>query len=182
MNVPKYAAKLIANGTEVEKTLARDVLVYVKAAYEYFRDFNTDVEIARVSALVNSIIGDYTSAPVTTGTVNTVAPVTAVTLNLSSEPSIRFYVTNTNVEFFLGERKLNTVKGKDANGSYVELNVYAFALCETITYTGGGSYHISDFLKGAAGKDYEAVVNAFVKYTESAKAYREEWLAKNPEA
>ena len=182
MTVPKYAAKLMANGTEVEKTLARDVLAYVKAAYEYFADFNTPEEIARVSALVNSIIGDYVGTPVSEGTVNTVAPVTAVTLNLSSEPTIRFYVSNTNVEFFLGDRKLSVIKGNDGESAYVELNVYAFALCETITYTGGGSYHISDFLKGAEGKDYEAVAKAFVKYTESAKAYRDEWLAKNPEA
>ena len=182
MTVPKYAAKLMANGTEVEKTLARDVLSYVKAAYEYFSDFNTPEEIERVCALVESIIGDYEGTPVSVGTVNTVAPVTAVTLNLSSKPTIRFYVSNTSVEFFLGDRKLSVVKGNDGESAYVELNVYAFALCETITYTGGGSYHISDFLKGAEGKDYEAVAKAFVKYTESAKAYREEWLAKNPEA
>ncbi len=182
MNVPKYAAKLIASGSEVEKTLAKDVLLYVKAAYEYFADFNTPEEIERVSVLVKSIVGDYVGEPISVGTVNTVAPVSAVTLNLSSEPTIRFYVSDVSVEFFLGERKLSVVKGSDENGAYVELNVYAFALCETITYTGGGSYHISDFLKGAEGKDHEAVAKAFVKYTESAKAYRDEWLAKNPEA
>ena len=53
-----------------------------------------------------------------------------------------------------------------------------FILCETITYTGGGSYHISDFLKGAEGKDYEAVAKAFVKYTESAADYRNSVIGK----
>ena len=171
-SIPKYATKVMASGTDVEKTLAKDVLAYVKAAYNYFTTFNTAEEIARVNALINSIIGDYTSAPVSSGTTATVTPVTAVTLNLDSKPSIRFYVTDTAVEFYANGKKLNTVSGSDANGAYVELDVYAYALCETITYGDGGSYHVSSFITGAAGTDYEELVKAFVKYTESAAAYR----------
>ena len=171
-SVPKYAAKVIASGTDVEKTLVNDVLVYVKAAYNYFTTFNTAEEIVRVNALIDSIIGDYTSAPVSSGTTATVAPVTGVTLNLDAKPSIRFYVTDTNVSFYANGRKLDTVSGTDANGTYVELDVYAYALCETITYGDGGSYHVSSFITGAAGTDYEELVKAFVKYTESAAAYR----------
>ena len=171
-SIPKYATKVMASGTDVEKTLAKDVLAYVKAAYNYFTTFNTAEEIARVNALINSIIGDYTSAPMSSGTTATVTPVTAVTLNLDSKPSIRFYVTDTNVSFYANGKKLNTVSGSDANGTYVELDVYAYALCETITYGDGGSYHVSSFITGAAGTDYEELVKAFVKYTESAAAYR----------
>ena len=171
-SIPKYAAKVMVSGTDVEKTLAKDVLAYVKAAYNYFTTFNTAEEITRVNALINSIIGDYTSAPVSSGTTATVTPVTAVTLNLDSKPSIRFYVTDTAVEFYANGKKLNTVSGSDANGAYVELDVYAYALCETITYGDGGSYHVSSFITGAAGTDYEELVKAFVKYTESAAAYR----------
>ena len=172
MSIPKYAAKVLANGTDVEKTLAKDVLAYVKAAYNYFTEFNTAEEIARVNTLIDSIIGDYNAAPVSSGVTNTVAPITAVTLNLDAKPSIRFYVTDTNIEFYANGKKLDTVTGTDANGTYVELDVYAYALCETITYGDGGSYHISDFIKGAVGTEYEAIVKAFVKYTESAADYR----------
>ena len=171
-SIPKYATKVMASGTDVEKTLANDVLAYVKAAYNYFTTFNTAEEIARVNSLIDSIIGDYTSVPVSNGTTNTVAPVTGVTLNLDSKPSIRFYVTDTSVSFYANGRKLDTVSGTDANGTYVELDVYAYALCETITYGDGGSYHVSSFITGAAGTDYEELVKAFVKYTESAAAYR----------
>ncbi len=172
-SIPKYATKLIANGNDVEKTLAKDVLAYVKAAYTYFAEFNTAEEIVRVNALVDSIIGaDYTSAPVLSGVTNTVAPVKSVTLNLDAKPSIRFYVTDTSVEFYADGKKLNTVSGTDANGAYVELDVYAYALCETITYGNGGSYHVSSFTEGAEGTSYETLVKAFVKYTESAAAYR----------
>jgi len=174
MSIPKYATKVLNNteATEIENTLAKDVLAYVKAAYNYFTEFNTAEEIARVNTLIDSIIGDYNAAPVSSGVTNTVAPITAVTLNLDAKPSIRFYVTDTNIEFYANGKKLDTVTGTDANGTYVELDVYAYALCETITYGDGGSYHISDFIKGAVGTEYEAIVKAFVKYTESAADYR----------
>ena len=173
--IPAYATKVLNNdaATDAEKTLAKDVLAYIKEAYLYFGEaHNTAAEIERVVALVDSIIGDYTGEPVLSGTTNTVAPVTAVTLNLDAKPTIRFYVTDANVEFYANGKKLNTVSGTDATGTYVELDVYAYALSETITYGDGGSYHVSSFVTGAMGTDHETLVKAFVKYTESAAAYR----------
>ena len=173
-SIPKYCAKLIASETssDLEKTLAKDVLVYVKEAYRYFDKFNTKEEIASVVALIDSIVGDYTGVPVSSGEVNTVDPVVAVTLNLDNKPSIRFYVSDTNVSFYLNGSKLNTVSGVDVNGTYIELDVYAYVLSGTITYGNGGSYHVSDYVSGANGQKYEALSKSFVKYTESAAAYR----------
>ena len=177
-SIPKYAAKLIAGGNDVEKTLAKDVLAYIKAAYEYFTEHNDKAEIERVAALVDSIIGDYKAVPVSSGATNTVAPVVSVTLNLDAKPTIRFYVTDTAVEFFANGKKLNTVTGTDATyGAYVELDVYAYALSETITYA-GGSYHISSFVNGAKGTAHENLVNTFVKYVESAADYRNSVIGK----
>ena len=175
MSVPKYAAKVIANGTDVEKTLAKDLIAYVKAAYNYFVDYNTEDEIARVNTLIDSILGDYTAAPTISGTTakDDSGIVTGVTLNLDYKPTIRFYVTDTNVSFYANGVKLNTVSGVDSEyGAYVELDVYAYALCETITFGEGGSYHVSSFVNGSVGTAHEALVNAFVKYVESAAAYR----------
>ena len=172
-SIPKYAAKVIAGGNDVEKTLAKDVLAYIKAAYEYFTEHNDKAEIERVAALVDSIIGDYKAAPVSSGATNTAAPVTSVTLNLSAKPTIRFYVADTAVEFYVNGKKVNTVTGVDAvYGAYVELDVYAYALSETITFADGGSYHITDFLVKSKGESHENLVNAFVKYVESAADYR----------
>ena len=181
-SIPKYASKVIANGNDTEKQLATDVLAYIRAAYNYegFKSFNTADEITRVNTLIDSIIGEYTATPVSNGVTNVVAPVTSVTLNLDAKPTIRFYVSDTTVEFFADGKKLNTVSGTDETyGTYVELDVYAYALCETITYTGGGSYHISDFVNGAVGTDHEALVKAFVKYTESAADYRASVIGSN---
>ena len=174
--VPKYTAKVLADAdaTEIEQALARDVLTYVKAAYNYFVDYNTPEEIARVNALVDSMLGSYISAPTVSGTTkqDSAGIVTDVTLNLDYKPTIRFYVTDTTVSFYLNGRRLNTVTGTDKIGTYVELDVYAYALAETVTYGDGGSYHISDFLAKSRGESYEELVTCFVKYVESAAAYR----------
>jgi len=172
MSIPKYAAKLIEIGADVEKQLAKDVLAYIKEAYNYFDDYNDAAEITRVTALIESIMGDYTAVPVSTGDTVNAAGVTDVTLNLDAKPTIRFYVTDTALEFSANGKKLNTVTGSDTKGTYVELDVYAYALCETINYGDGGSYHISSFVNGALGTEYEMLVKAFVKYVESAAAYR----------
>jgi len=180
MSLPSYAKKVLANGKEVEKQLVRDVLTYVKEAYNYFKNFNTAEEITRVNALVKSLIGDYTAVPTSSGATKEDAKglVTGVTLNLDAKPTIRFYVTDTTLEFHANGRRLDTVTGTDENyGAYVELDVYAYALCEVITYGNGGSYHISDFIKGAVGTEYESLVNAFVKYVESAADYRASVIA-----
>ncbi len=181
-SIPKYSAKVLANesATEVEKTLVKDTLAYIKEAYEYFgTDHNTAMEIERAVSVIESIIGDYSALPKTSGEVVTAAPVTGVTLVLGPKPTIRFYVTDTSVTFSANGRKLNTVSGVDAeNGAYVELDVYAYALSETISYTGGGSYHVSDFINGSEGTAHEALVNAFVKYVESAADYRRAVIGK----
>ena len=186
-SIPKYAVKVIndVNATEIEKTLVKDVLAYVQAAYNYFADYNTADEIARVNAIVDELLalgGDYFGEPTISGTTakDKGGIVTGVTLNLDYKPTIRFYVTDTNVEFKIGNTVLNTVK--DVEGKYVELDVYAYALAETITFGDGGSYHISDFLEKTLEdetlyetENYEELLNlicCFIKYTEGAANYR----------
>lgn len=175
-SIPSYVTKVLADdeASSVEKTLAKDVLQYVREAYNYsgFSADNTASEIARVNALIKSIIGDYTGAPVSSGVTNTVAGVSGVTLNLDAKPTVRFYVTDTTLSFYANGVKLNTVSGTDKNGTYTELDVYAYVLAQTITYGNGGSYHVSSFITGSLGQTHEALVKAFVKYTESAAAYR----------
>ena len=179
-SIPKYAVKVLNNSaaSDIEKTLAKDVLGYVKAAYNYFVNFNNEAEITRVNTLIESIIGKYEGTPVSSGVTNTAAPVTAVTLSLDEKPAIRFYVTDNSVKFYAGGRRLDTVTGTDDKGDYVELDVYAYALAETVTYGDGGSYHISNFLSGAVGTSHETLVKCFVKYVESAADYRASVIGK----
>ena len=181
-SIPKYAAKVLADKDAITatKTLAKDVLAYIKEAYNYvgFAGHNTAEEIARVNALINSIIGaDYKAVPGASGVTVNSGAVTAVTLNLDATPTIRFYVTDTAVEFYADGKKLNTVSGTDSYGAYIELDVYAYVLAETITYGNGGSYHISSFVNGA-GENEKALAEAFAAYVESAAAYRDQVIGK----
>jgi len=195
-SIPKYAAKLLndAGATEVEKQLIKDVLSYIQSAYSYFAEYNTVEEIERVSALVNELLmigGEYSGEPNLDGTSeNNTSLVSAVTLVLDAKPTIRFYVKDTNVKFYIGEKLLNTKSGTDEDGNlYVDLDVYAYALSETITYKLGeesGNYHISDYVyKTEADTDaenYDNLVNlvyCFVKYVESAADYREAVIGSN---
>ena len=191
-SIPKYAKKVLnnASATEIEKTLVKDVLAYVQSAYNYFKEFNSPEEIARVNALVNELLtvgGEYN------GEIETFVAVSAnkdlvsrITLNLGDKPTVRFYVNEDGIEFLAGGKKLNTVEGKDEiYGNYVELDVYAYALCETITYSKGdasGEYHITSYLEKTMmdetlqlEENFEELLNiisCFIKYTESAADYR----------
>lgn len=190
-SIPKYASKVLnnANASGVEKTLVKDVIAYVQSAYNYFAEFNTAEEIARVNALANEILlvgGDYSGDLESFGNTrhNTVL-ISAVALNLDEKPTIRFYVKKNGVKFYANGVKLNTVTGEDNLGAYVELDVYAYALNETITYTLGeesGEYHITNYLEKTLddeslweNENYENLLNliaCFIKYTESAANYR----------
>lgn len=176
-SISKYCANVLNNAgsTDVEKTLAKDVLAYIREAYNYalFEEDNTAEEIERVNEIIVSLIGDYIGTPMSTGVTKAEEGVTSVTLNLSAKPTIRFYVTDTALEFYANGVKLNTVNGIDEElGAYVELDVYAYTLCETIAYGNGGSYHISSFITGSLGQSHETLVKAFVNYVESAAVYR----------
>ena len=188
-SVPKYAEKLLNDerSTAVEKALVKDVLAYAKSAYNYFTEFNTAEEIKRVNELADILlnVGDaYERGSVSAAeTVKNSALIDSVTLTLDEKPTIRFYVKKDGIQFFANGKKLHTDTGTDeTHGAYVELDVYAYVLSQTITYSLGeehGSYHVSDYIYGITesgnAERYERLVNlsiCFVKYTESADAYR----------
>ena len=197
-SIPKYAAKVLnnVNASDVEKTLAKDVIAYVQSAYNYFVEFNTAEEIARVNALANELLligGDYSGDFENFGnTSHNTDLITAVSLVPDEKPTIRFYVKKDGIKFYANGTKLNTVTGKDDYGTYVELDVYAYALNETITYTLGeesGEYHITNYLEKTLGdeslwenENYENLLNliaCFIKYTESAANYRNYYILNN---
>jgi hypothetical protein len=185
MSIPKYAEKVIATGTATEATLVRDVLSYIRAAYAYF-----GTDDAEAIAAIDSILGegyDANNAPKLDGSAE--APtegLSAVTFVLGATPAIRFYITGNaeSYAFYVGGSKLKTVTESDENGTYVEMDVYAYAVCETITYTingiEAGSYHINSYYTfvttDEAYKNNADLINLvarFAKYCESAADYRD---------
>ena len=188
--VIKYAEKVLEDGSEVEKTLVKDVLSYVRAAYVYFK-----VQDAESIAKVNEILGenyDENNMPEMNGSTNSkLEGFESTTLVLDATPAIRFTLVNGadagRYEFFINGEK---VKGEvSADGSYIDLDVYAYALCETVTYTVDGvekgSYHINAYYEWSKTQSYEGLENLvarFAKYCESAAVYRNYYLDSNRKA
>ena len=81
--------------------------------------------------------------------------------------------------FFIDGKKLATVSDTDADGKYIEMDVYAYLMSGTITYTiggeAGGSYHIRSYYEFAKTQNdikLVTLVERFARYCESAENYR----------
>ena len=176
----EYASKVLADGSDVEKQLVRDVVSYVRSAYNYFGSSDT-AAIAKMDAILGGGYDESNRPTVGTATNNTVY-FTGATLVLDGTPAIRFYLPEgadaSEVTFLVGGIKADVVYGTDTNGSYVEIDVYAHAMCDTVTYTVGGesgSYNVAsyyEFASASGDAKLIAVVERLMKYCESAKAYK----------
>ena len=189
MSIPKYAKKVIeSNATEAEVTLVKDVLSYIRAAYAYFDKVNEEQ-----IAMIDSILGesyDENNAPALNGSADKpTTGLSSVTYILDATPAIRFHITGEAdlYAFYVDGVKLKTVMGTDEKGTYLEMDVYAYAMGQTITYTidgvESGSYHINCYYTFVTTddeyKDNAELINLvarFAKYCESAAAYRKSVL------
>ena len=177
----KYAEKILADGGDIEKTLVSDVLSYVRAAYAYFK-----TEDAETVSRINAILGenyDASNAPVIEGSANaTTSGLKSATFSLDGTPAMRFYLADgadaSKYAFFIDGTRVKTETSAD--GTYIDIDVYAYALCETVTYTidgvESGSFHINTYYEWSKTQNNENLVNLvarFWKYLQSARAYRD---------
>ena len=179
--VIKYTEKILADGSDVEKTLVKDVLSYVRAAYAYFN--TEDVEtISKINAILGENYDDN-NAPVIEGSANaTTSGLKSATFSLDGTPAMRFYLADgadaSKYAFFIDGTRVKTETSAD--GTYIDIDVYAYALCETVTYTidgvDSGSFHIGayyEWSKTQNNENLENLVARFWKYLQSARAYRD---------
>ena len=180
-SLTKYALKVLDNGSDIEKQLIKDILSYVRAAYAYFDPDNT-----RAISEINAIIGenyDESSPASPDGSVTAPEGFKAATFALTSTPSIRFYlndgVSANGYSFKTCGKNVKFTEEKDADGTYLRINVFAYAMCETVEcyYNGEslGTYHIASYLEWAKTQGNDALVTLverFRKYTESARDFR----------
>jgi len=182
-SIVKYAQKVIADGNTLEVTLVKDVLAYVNAAYSYFNGET----VSAIDTILNGYKGTLTvegSADVPT------EGIVGATFVLDATPSIKLYLpADTDVsaytfseggralEYTTGTETLN-VDGVDVECVYVEIAVYAYRMCEAITYTNGkvsGSYHINAYYEFAKNDaELASLVESFWIYCQSARAYKTE--------
>ncbi|MBQ8380837.1 MAG: metallophosphoesterase [Clostridia bacterium] len=167
--------------TESEKTLARDLLSYVRAAYLYFgknADIITDI---------NELLGegyDESSLPNMVEEAKTPeagSGFTGVTLYLGDCTALRFYlaegVSADAYTFAIGEYTIEAILGSDTNGSFIEIELAACLALSDINYTANGvtyTYNVYSYYQWAKASgltEEAALIERLVKYCESAAAY-----------
>ena len=188
-SLAKYASLVLdSNAADVEKTLVKNVLAYVRSAYAYFGS-NDSEALSSLDALLGNYSAELDRVPVAS---NTAAALYGVTFNLSAAPVIRFYLPEgmsaERYTFAEGGRTLKTVIGtEEVNGillEYVDISVYAYRMIGSIEYyvdgNHEGNYHINSYLDyvssvAYAGEDKEALIDLVEKfyiYCLSASEYR----------
>ena len=190
----KYAQKLLTmeSASTSEKTLAKDMLAYIKSAYEFF---NAD-DKATVAAEIDEVLGTYSSTTVinTADAKKTVMGLTGATFVLDAKPAVRFYFSGAYAynlfSFKVGERALEiTEDNYNASENYVEFSLFAYEMTEVFSYTVKdteikGEYNLISYYAYASGNgenDYKGdnkatltdVTAKFYNYCASAKAYRQ---------
>lgn len=154
MSIPKYAKKVLeSNSSDVEKSLVKDVLAYIRAAYVYFESEDKDNAVN----MIDGILGDYKNAfEKVSGVTNTANGLKGVIIALEEKPMVRFILpegkTAEAYTFKCGSRTLEYTTGiyteDGKNYVYAQVELYAYQLISDISYTDGtysGSYHINSY-------------------------------------
>ena len=182
-SVQKYAKLVLENeaAADVEKTLVRDILAYLKHAYDYIS--------LEYPAEIDALIGEETEPKIEGEVLDTYEGLAKATFVLDYAPTIRFYIESgydtSDFAFYIGGKSVTTTKGRDDLGEYVDISVYAYLTCETVTYTINGKemgrYHIRSYYEFSTteSEKLEALVLSFWKYCQSARDYRESVVGKD---
>ena len=189
-SVLKYCAKVLASSSadQIEKTLAKDILAYIKSAYVYFGSDMTDINADAIDDLLGNYIHTFEKA---SGESNTSAGLHSAQFILLENPVIRFYLSygKTKDDYTFKQDgktlKYSSYGSEIIDGvtyNYVDISLYAYQLIGEITYTDGtynGSYHINsyyDFITTDTEHKENAnlidVVEKLYNYCKSAAAYR----------
>ena len=181
LNILNYT-KAIMQGEfdDTTKTLMKDMLVYAAAAHTYFE--NTEA-ITDKLAEINTILGDYVKELPTGEAKNPVSDTyfTDVEVYVGKVPSFRFYLAEGyTADDFTFKVSNKIVETKEENG-YVEIVMYAYRMLDDVTFTVNGTdvtesynlYAYYAYAKTLDNANLVAIVEALMKYSVSAKAYRD---------
>ncbi len=186
LSLASYANALLAGDyTDVEKTLIKDLLSYIRSAYVYA---NTE-ETEQVVATINGIIGadyDKTSKPNTDveKKENTTGLYSAA-MELGDAPAFIFYIgegyTAEQYKILVDDRIPECEVITEGDRTYIKVTMYAYAMAETVTYSIegtdiSGEYNIRayyDYSVDYGDSGLVTLIERLWKYSESAKAYYE---------
>lgn len=191
VSIVKYA-NLVLNdteSTEVEKTLVKDILSYVRSAYIYFKRENA----ADVKAKIDAVIGadyDTTARPTDMEAAQVGGGFDSATFRLDAKPSFVFY-PETDAEgklvydveayrFTQNGKPLVALKTTVDGRACIVITTYAYAIDDNISYSIDGTeisgeFNIKAYYEFAKTQNNDALVNIVERlwrYSESAEAYK----------
>ena len=181
-----YIKKVLADSPDpVTEALMLDMLSYASAAHIYFK--NTAPVAGKLDEIA-SILKDYNSA-VSVGEAKKISGdsyFTKTVIYLGDVPSFRFYLADSyrasDFSFTVGSVPVNVTE--DGNGKYIEIVMYAYMMLDDVSFT------VTDKISGETvneswnlyayyeysqtlGEDHLVdIVAALMRYSESAKAYK----------
>ncbi|MBR3681057.1 MAG: hypothetical protein IKL79_03520 [Clostridia bacterium] len=190
VDIINYLADLAGDSDAAVAALGKDILSYVRAAYDY-AEGNAEI-IEKIDGIIgadyatNNKPADMTKKEITDG-------MASASLELGAMPAFIFYpeldgegnpvYSLDRYQFALdGQYRLNAEIRVDESGrKYFYISTYAYAMVGTVEYlvTGTdihGYYNLKayyDFTVGYGDAKLTALVERLLKYAESAKAYRE---------
>ena len=190
IGVIEYIKTVAEDSDKINSTLAKDMLSYILAAYNFFSP--TSAEAKEVTALAAEILGDgYDAAnmPTPAEKKQSTDGLDSAALMIDGAPAFIFYPeTDENGNLVYSAESYNfAVGGNAVNGeikvngdgrTYILVRVSAYRMLENVTYTIDGTdisgeYNLSAYLEFARGDAaLESLVLRLMKYAESADAYR----------
>ena len=186
LSLLKYAKAVIEEGNnELEVTLVKDTLAYVRSAYVYFDKDDRDSALAQI----DEIIGGYNgSHGISSRDSKSTGELKAATFAFDSKPVVKLYIEDgfkaKDYKFFSNGKKITDITvGSDADGRYVLLNLYAYQMCSDITYTvkgeTSGAYSINNYYSYIVKNKFKDekkealldLVRKFYNYSQSSADY-----------
>ena len=161
----------------------KDILVYASAAHTYFENELDGEKLLEIEGLLDG----YTKAVPTAEAKKPADKTyfTDVAVYVGDVPSFRFYLADgysaEDFAFKAGKRSVSAVEGTDKNGKYLEVTMYAYMMLDDVTYTVKGTdvtgtynlYSYYEYAKTLNNANLVAIVEGLMKYSVSAKAYRD---------
>ncbi len=188
MSIPRYAKKVVDNdsATDVEKTLVKNMLSYVLAAYGYFNAEKYD----SAKAVIESVLGDFEENFAFDLKPSEISSaMSSASMHLGAAPSFVFYPKyDADYVFVQNGRTLKKDILTDGKGvTYYKVYTYAYGMTETVSFsvtynsvTYTGEYNIASYYEHAKALGDTlliTLVERLIEYSESAREYREQVLA-----
>ena len=190
IGVIEYIKTVAEDADTVNSTLAKDMLSYVAAAYNFFAP--TSEEAKAVAKLATEMLGvgyDGANMPTPAEKKQSTDGLDSAALMIDGAPAFVFYPETdengnlvyaaTDYRFAVGGTSVNGEIHTSSTGkTYILVKVSAYRMIENITYTVDGTdisgeYNLSAYLEFAKGDAaLESLCLRLMKYAESAEAYR----------